>query len=127
MSAQPIIEMRKIDKHFGAVHALRNIDFHLMPGEILGLVGDNSAGKSTLMKIIYGSVKPEAGQIVFNGGRSAIDCTVKRLSEDGASLAVLSTAGVPERFKLAIAADGFLEPLALLVTCAHAHQEAASS
>lgn len=49
----------------------------------------------------------KAGQIVFNSGRSAIDCTVKRLSEEGASLAVLSTAGVPERFKLAIAADGF--------------------
>jgi diguanylate cyclase (GGDEF)-like protein len=49
----------------------------------------------------------KAGQIVFNAGRSAIDCTVKRLSEQGASLAVMSTAGVPDRFKLAIAADGF--------------------
>lgn len=55
----------------------------------------------------------KAGQIVFNGGRSAIDCTVKRLSEDGASLAVLSTAGVPERFKLAIAADGFSKTCAI--------------
>ncbi|RYE33466.1 MAG: sensor domain-containing diguanylate cyclase [Hyphomicrobiales bacterium] len=49
----------------------------------------------------------KAGQIVFHAGRSAIDCTVKRLSEQGASIAVLSTAGVPDRFKLAIAADGF--------------------
>ncbi len=49
----------------------------------------------------------KAGQIVFNAGRSAIDCTVKRLSDQGARLAVLSSAGVPDRFKLAIAADGF--------------------
>lgn len=49
----------------------------------------------------------KAGSIVFNGGKSVIDCTVRRLSEQGASLAVISTAGVPERFKLAIEADAF--------------------
>lgn len=49
----------------------------------------------------------KAGQIVFNAGRSVIDCTVKRLSEQGASIAVMSSAGVPDRFKLAIAADDF--------------------
>ena len=45
MSATPVIEMRGIEKHFGAVHALHNVNFRLEPGEILGLVGDNSAGK----------------------------------------------------------------------------------
>jgi diguanylate cyclase (GGDEF)-like protein len=49
----------------------------------------------------------KAGNIVFNGGKSVIDCTVRRLSDDGASLAVISTAGVPDRFKLAIEADAF--------------------
>lgn len=49
----------------------------------------------------------KAGNIVFNGGKSVIDCTVRRLSDEGASLAVISTAGVPERFKLAIEADAF--------------------
>ncbi|MDR6872462.1 diguanylate cyclase (GGDEF)-like protein [Bosea sp. BE125] len=49
----------------------------------------------------------KAGQIVFNGGRSVINCTVRRLSEHGANLAVLSTAGVPDRFKLAIEVDSF--------------------
>ncbi|KRE18028.1 diguanylate cyclase [Bosea sp. Root381] len=49
----------------------------------------------------------KAGKIVFNGGQSVVDCTVRRLSERGASLAVISTAGVPERFKLAIEADAF--------------------
>ncbi|HEV7328573.1 MAG TPA: sensor domain-containing diguanylate cyclase [Bosea sp. (in: a-proteobacteria)] len=49
----------------------------------------------------------KAGNIVFNGGKSVIDCTVRRLSDEGASLAVISTAGVPDRFKLAIEADAF--------------------
>ena len=47
--------MRNINKAFGAVQALRDVNLHLDPGEILGLVGDNSAGKSTLMKVLTGA------------------------------------------------------------------------
>ena len=47
--------MRRINKAFGAVTALTDVDLVLYPGEILGLVGDNSAGKSTLMKILTGA------------------------------------------------------------------------
>jgi ABC-type sugar transport system ATPase subunit len=43
----PVIAMRGISKSFGAIRALHDVSLHLMPGEILGLVGDNSAGKST--------------------------------------------------------------------------------
>ncbi|MGO7422291.1 ATP-binding cassette domain-containing protein, partial [Rhizobium ruizarguesonis] len=46
--SEPIVKMRSIEKAFGAVQALRKVDLTLYPGEILGLVGDNSAGKSTL-------------------------------------------------------------------------------
>ena len=63
----PIIEMRGIQKHFGAVHALRNVNFHLMPGEILGLVGDNSAGKSTLMKVLTGAYTRDSGDVLVDG------------------------------------------------------------
>jgi diguanylate cyclase (GGDEF)-like protein len=49
----------------------------------------------------------KAGRIVFNGGGSVIDCTVRRLSDQGANLAVISTAGLPDRFKLAIESDAF--------------------
>ena len=48
----------------------------------------------------------KAGRIVFNGGRSTIDCTVRSLSETGAGLDVISTAGIPDQFKLQIEADG---------------------
>ena len=50
--SRPIVEMRSIDKSFGPVRALVDVHLTLMPGEVLGLVGDNSAGKSTLMKIM---------------------------------------------------------------------------
>jgi simple sugar transport system ATP-binding protein len=64
---RPIISMRGIAKTFGAVQALRNVDLHLMPGEILGLVGDNSAGKSTLMKVMTGAYIRDAGEVLVNG------------------------------------------------------------
>jgi len=63
----PIIEMRGISKSFGAVRALSDVDLYLMPGEILGLVGDNSAGKSTLMKILTGAYHRDSGDVLVAG------------------------------------------------------------
>jgi simple sugar transport system ATP-binding protein len=65
--ATPIVEMRGIGKAFGAVQALKDVALHLMPGEILGLVGDNSAGKSTLMKILSGAYQKDEGEIHIEG------------------------------------------------------------
>jgi ABC-type sugar transport system ATPase subunit len=62
-----IVEMKGIYKRFGAVQALRNVDLELRRGEILGLVGDNAAGKSTLMKILAGAYIPDAGEIFIEG------------------------------------------------------------
>jgi len=64
---QPIIEMRGISKAFGPVRALADVDLRLFPGEVLGLVGDNSAGKSTLMKILTGAYHRDAGEILVAG------------------------------------------------------------
>jgi simple sugar transport system ATP-binding protein len=64
---QPIVEMSNIVKAFGAVQALRDVGLVLYPGEILGLVGDNSAGKSTLMKILTGAYQRDSGEIVVAG------------------------------------------------------------
>jgi ABC-type sugar transport system ATPase subunit len=64
---QPLLEMRKISKSFGAVQALQEVDFHVYPGELVGLVGDNGAGKSTLVKIVSGIEKPDSGQVFFEG------------------------------------------------------------
>jgi simple sugar transport system ATP-binding protein len=63
----PVVEMRHINKAFGAVKALVDVDLVLYPGEILGLVGDNSAGKSTLMKIMTGAYHRDAGEVLVAG------------------------------------------------------------
>jgi simple sugar transport system ATP-binding protein len=66
-AAPPIVEMRRICKSFGAIRALVDVDLRLQPGEILGLVGDNSAGKSTLMKILSGAYQRDSGAILVEG------------------------------------------------------------
>ena len=63
----PVIAMRGISKSFGAIRALQDVNLHLMPGEVLGLVGDNSAGKSTLMKILSGAYQRDEGEIFVEG------------------------------------------------------------
>lgn len=67
MSASPVVEMRGISKAFGALRALQEVSLTLYPAEILGLVGDNAAGKSTLMKILTGAYTPDEGEISFSG------------------------------------------------------------
>jgi ABC-type sugar transport system ATPase subunit len=69
--ATPIVAMRGIRKLFGAVEALRGVDLDLFEGEILGLVGDNAAGKSTLMKVLSGVLPPTAGELYLRGERVA--------------------------------------------------------
>ncbi|MFN2250901.1 MAG: ATP-binding cassette domain-containing protein [Anaerolineae bacterium] len=62
-----IVEMRDIKKHFGAVQALRGVDLALARNEVLGLMGDNAAGKSTLMKVLSGAYQPDGGGIYLSG------------------------------------------------------------
>jgi D-xylose transport system ATP-binding protein len=66
-AAVPLAEMRGICKRYGGVQALQDADLTIYPGEIHGLLGDNAAGKSTLIKILAGAVIRDAGDILFNG------------------------------------------------------------
>ncbi|GAA4264420.1 ATP-binding cassette domain-containing protein [Frondihabitans peucedani] len=63
----PVMSLRGISKRFGAVQALTDIDFDVFPGEIVAIVGDNGAGKSTFVKILAGVYTPDQGTITFNG------------------------------------------------------------
>jgi len=63
----PVVEMRSIKKTFAAVQALKGVDLVLHRGEVLGLVGDNAAGKSTLMKVLSGAYIPDEGEILIEG------------------------------------------------------------
>ncbi len=67
LTGDPLVRMEGIVKRFGAVEALRGVDLDLHPGEVLGLVGDNAAGKSTLMKVLTGVHRPDEGHIYFEG------------------------------------------------------------
>jgi len=68
----PIVEMRNIKKNFGGVQALRGVDLVLHHNEVLGLLGDNAAGKSTLMKILSGAYIPSEGEILIEGKKAHI-------------------------------------------------------
>jgi D-xylose transport system ATP-binding protein len=64
---EPILELRGVNKSFGVVHVLHDVDFQVYPGEVTALVGDNGAGKSTLVKAIAGIYPIETGTYVFEG------------------------------------------------------------
>ena len=67
MSESPLLELRGVSKAFGAVQALSQVDFEVEAGEIMALVGDNGAGKSTMIKGIAGIYPFDEGEIYFDG------------------------------------------------------------
>jgi branched-chain amino acid transport system ATP-binding protein len=62
-----LLEGRKINKSFGGVQALSQVDFTVEPGTIVALIGPNGAGKTTLFNAVAGAFKPTSGQVVFDG------------------------------------------------------------
>ena len=64
---QPILELRGVNKSFGVVHVLHDVDFQVYPGQVTALVGDNGAGKSTLVKTIAGIYHIDSGAFLFEG------------------------------------------------------------
>jgi simple sugar transport system ATP-binding protein len=64
---RPILEARGLTKRYGSVEALRGADFELRRGEVLALVGDNGAGKSTFVKTLSGAIRPDSGEILLDG------------------------------------------------------------
>ena len=74
-----ILEVKNIYKSFGKIQALNNVDFYLYKGKIHGLLGENGAGKSSLMNILSGIYQPESGSIHIDGKR------IKKLNPDVAA------------------------------------------
>jgi branched-chain amino acid transport system ATP-binding protein len=63
----PIVEIRQVEKSFGALRALGPVDLDLFPGERLGLIGPNGSGKTTLINCLAGLFPPDAGRIIYAG------------------------------------------------------------
>ena len=66
-NSQPLVQARGLVKRYGRVTALDHADFDLYPGEILAVIGDNGAGKSSLIRALSGALVPDAGEIRLEG------------------------------------------------------------
>ncbi|QBX99402.1 sugar ABC transporter ATP-binding protein [Rhodophyticola sp. CCM32] len=93
----PIVEMKKIEKHFGSVIALNGVTLEVYPGECHCLLGDNGAGKSTFIKTMSGVHKPTRGEIFFEGKpmqfddpRDAITAGIATVYQDLAMIPLMS-------------------------------------
>jgi ABC-2 type transport system ATP-binding protein len=62
-----MLEARQLTKYYGAVRAVKDISFHVQPGEILGCLGPNGSGKSTTVKMLTGLLEPTSGEVFFAG------------------------------------------------------------
>ena len=89
---QKILEAKNISKSFGKIQALDDVNFHLYKGKIHGLLGENGAGKSSLMNILSGIYQPEKGSIIFDGKKQ------KKLNPESA--ARLGIGMVHQEFRL---------------------------
>jgi D-xylose transport system ATP-binding protein len=69
----PILSLRGVNKSFGPVHVLKNVDVDVYRGQVTALVGDNGAGKSTLIKCIAGIYSPDSGDFLIDGTKVDID------------------------------------------------------
>lgn len=72
-TSSPALELRRVNKWFGAVHANKDISLSVGRGTIHGIIGENGAGKSTLMSIVYGFYQADEGEILVNGSPCQID------------------------------------------------------
>src|SRR5271166_4022705 len=76
----PMLEFMGVDTHYGDLHVLKSVDYRIAAGEIVCLLGGNASGKSTTMKAIMGSVRPTAGDILYEGTSLAGIGTAERVS-----------------------------------------------
>src|SRR3954463_584962 len=68
-SSSPLLQAINIQKSFGGVHALKGVSLDIQGGEVHALVGENGAGKSTIIKVLTGAITPDSGEILFRGER----------------------------------------------------------
>jgi simple sugar transport system ATP-binding protein len=96
MQRPALLELENVSKVFGGVHALQQVRFDVMPGEVLCLAGENGCGKSTLIKIVSGVYRPEPGASLRFDGRPVDDLNPARARELGIQVIWQDLALFPE-------------------------------
>ncbi len=105
----PLLEALGLQKRFGGIHAVNNVDFNVEKGEIIGLIGPNGSGKSTLLGLLLGVHKPNSGTILF-AGEEIQDWPINKRIKNGIAIVFqhsrpLNRQTVLDNIKLAILPD----------------------
>ena len=80
-----LLEVSNVNKHFGGLHAVKNVSFSVQPGEVVGILGPNGAGKTTLYNLLTGFIVPDAGSRVVFKGQSVLGMAPHRIAGLGIS------------------------------------------
>jgi len=114
MADAPALELRGIEKFFGPVHANRGVSLSIPRGAIAGIIGENGAGKSTVMSIVYGLYAPDGGEILIDGAPVKIgsprDAIAKGVGMVHQHFMLVDTFTVLENVILGAEAGGMLKP-----------------
>ncbi|GAA1537781.1 simple sugar transport system ATP-binding protein [Microbacterium ginsengiterrae] len=94
-ATEPVIETRSITKSFGHVQALRGASFRAYPGEVLALIGDNGAGKSTIANVIAGVHPADGGELLLRGNKVEVG-SVRQARELGIEIVYQDLAQAPD-------------------------------
>jgi branched-chain amino acid transport system ATP-binding protein len=77
-----VLQLRNLHTYYGHIHAVKGVSLHVMPGEIVALIGGNGAGKSTILRAVSGIVKAESGDILLEG-EQITSLTPERILKNG--------------------------------------------
>jgi branched-chain amino acid transport system ATP-binding protein len=80
-----LLEVQNLNKHFGGLHAVKNVSFNITRGEVVGILGPNGAGKTTLYNLLTGFIPPDAGATIVFQGRNILGQAPHRIAGLGIS------------------------------------------
>lgn len=80
-----LLDLANVNKHFGGLHAVRNVTFSVRRGEVVGILGPNGAGKTTLYNLLTGFIRPDAGARIVFDGRDVVGMPPHRVAALGIS------------------------------------------
>ena len=81
--SKPVLKINNVNKSFGGLQALRDINLKIEKGKVHAIIGPNGAGKSTLLNVLVGLLEPDSGSVTFNGGINVIGKSPHEINQMG--------------------------------------------